>query len=70
MQIVEKGRFGFARDTRMEGGQFSLAGEPYLLTLTSGLDGTCPGGTLKFFGGEGCGLEGYTKDCKSREIKI
>ncbi|XP_039103750.1 BTB/POZ domain-containing adapter for CUL3-mediated RhoA degradation protein 1 isoform X2 [Hyaena hyaena] len=26
MQIVEKGRFGFARDTRMEGGQFSLAG--------------------------------------------
>lgn len=50
MQIVEgEDCFEFARDTRVEGGQFSLAGEPYILgVLHSGLGPLYPSGILKF----------------------
>lgn len=69
MQIVEgEGCSGFARDTGVEGGEFSLAGEPYLLgVLHSGLGPTCPSGSLKF---GGWNSEGVNKDFENRKINI
>lgn len=63
-----RGCVWFARDTRVEGGGFSLAGEPYLLgVLHSGLGLTGPSGILQCWRGD---QGGVNKDCESRKINI